>query len=141
MTSYSNQKRNIWINLDLPDWRFEITLVISYIKYLFYGTNSFFPSFLGSRCLWRCSNIGGCGMSDIEPVEMFVRDGISGTSGMWRGTLTLAVAMICFNMRFWLQIWTFWWCCCTTREFILLTCSWKYKGVHVKGRKLLEAQE
>ena len=35
----SNQKINFWINLGLLDWQFEITLVISDIKYFLYGTN------------------------------------------------------------------------------------------------------
>ena len=39
-------------------------------------------------------------MSDVEVVEMFVRDGISGTSGICIGTLSPTVARICFNMRF-----------------------------------------
>ena len=66
-----------------------------------------FPSFSGSKCLWRCSYVGGCVISDVEVVEMFVRDAISVTSGICQGTLTLTLASIFFNMRFWLSIWIF----------------------------------
>ena len=51
MKSSSNQKRNIWIHLGIPDWLFDITLVVSDIKYFLYGTNSLFTSFLCSKCL------------------------------------------------------------------------------------------
>ena len=39
-------------------------------------------------------------MSDVEVVEKFVRDEISGTSGMCRGTLIPTVFRIFFYMRF-----------------------------------------
>ena len=68
MTSSSNQKRNLWNNFVLPNWQFEFTIVLSDIKYFLYGTHFFFPSFLGSKCLWRCSYVGGCVMSDVEVV-------------------------------------------------------------------------
>ena len=92
MTSSSNQKRNILINLVLPNWQVELTIVISDIKYFLYGTNSLFPYFLGSKFILRFSYIGVFCMPDVEVVEMFIRYWISETSGMWRGTLTMTVA-------------------------------------------------
>ena len=37
-------------------------------------------------------------MSNVEFVQMFVRDAISGKSGMCRGTLTPPLARIFFNV-------------------------------------------
>ena len=51
--------------------------------------------------------------------RMFVRDALSGTSGIFRGTLILILARISFNIIFWLRIWMFWWCYCTTKELIV----------------------
>ena len=47
------------------------------------------------------SQIGGCVSLDDKVVEIFVRYGISGTSGMFIGTATPIEASILFNMRLW----------------------------------------
>ena len=99
MTYSLNQKRNILINFGLPNRRSEFTIVISDIKYFLYRTNLFFPYVLGSKSLLRCSYVGGCVMSDVKVVGIFVIYAKSGTSGMCRGILTPTVDMIRFNIR------------------------------------------